>query len=355
MSRFRLIMLIIALPFCLSVSHGQGKLSALVFTDYAYNIQRDTALTNAVLGGAEGFHGFQFRRINLTYDAPVGEGFVTRVRLEADETALTSDGKVGLFVKDAYLAWKGVVGKHDLILGIQPTPAFEVSEGVWGYRSLEKTIMDLRGIVGSRDFGISLRGPIDPDGSVHYVVLAGNGSGNKPEGDKWKRFYARVGAKPMDGMDITVYGDLSSRPDILSPYTSGSVVNSVVTGGAFVGLTLAGKARIGVEGTLQSTMNGYDTGTELTARNRLGISVFGRWSASETIEIVGRYDFFDPNIHENAKKDTRGYVLGGISWSPSPNVAVIPNVLMETFEATTQRSIKSSLTGRLTVVWSVSQ
>lgn len=355
MSRFRLVLLIVSASLVPSVGLGQGRISAEVFLDYAYDIQRDTALTNAALGGVDGFHGFRFRRINLTYDAPVSGQFVTRVRLEADEDVLTNDGRMGVFIKDAYLAWKGVVGNHDLILGIQPTPAFQVSEAVWGYRSLEKTIMDLRGMAGSRDFGISLRGPIDPGGVLHYVVMFGNGSGNRPEGDTWKRFSARIGARPAEGMDITMYGDFNARPDILSTYTGKGVPNSSITGGAFVGLTIDGKARVGVEAALQSVMNGYDTGTELVARNRLGISVFARWTASESIELVGRYDFFDPNIHKNAAKDTRGFIVGGVSWSPAPNVAVIPNILVETFEATNQRSIKASLTGRLTVAWSVSQ
>lgn len=336
-------------------AQDRGTVSVLVFADYFYNLQRDTALTNAVLGGEEGYNAFQFRRIYLTYDHQLSKEFATRVRLEADEAALTSDGKIGLFIKDAYVTWKRMFGRQDLVFGIQPTPAFEVSERFWGYRSLEKTIMDLRGIVGSRDFGISLRGPIDAGGNIDYVVLVANGSGIRPEGDTGKRFYARVGAKPTDEMEITLYGDYSAQPDIVSAYSGGNVANSVVTGGAFIGLALAEKMRIGVEGVFQSTMNGYDTGTELLSRNKIGISVFARWAASETVEIIGRYDLFDPNVHTNATKDRRGYVVGGMSWSPSPNVAVIPNILIETFERTAQRSIKASMTGRLTVVWSVSE
>ena len=50
-------------------------------------------------------------------------------------------------VKDAWLKWKNIFSGSDLIFGISPTPAFDVSEGAWGHRYLEKTIMDLDGIV----------------------------------------------------------------------------------------------------------------------------------------------------------------------------------------------------------------
>lgn len=328
-----------------------GKMSVLVYADYVYNLQRDTSLTNAVLDGQEDFNAFQLRRVYLTYDHRISGEFVTRIRLEADEAARTSDGKTGVFLKDAYLKWSGVFGSHDLMIGIQPTPAFEISEAVWGFRSLEKTIMDLRGFVNSRDLGVSLRGPVDPGKSMHYVVFAGNGSGNRPEGDKWKRVYARLGARPVAGLDVTVTGDYSAGPGIISPYSGSRVSNSVLTGAAFVGVSIAEYAHFGVEGVLQSQLNGYDTGTRLTERNRLGISVFGRWTVTERVTLVGRYDFFDPNTHGNAQNDTRGYFLGGISWSPAANVEIIPNVQVETLESTSQRSYKPSVTGRLTMVW----
>lgn len=351
MSRVHGLVLLIGFSVFHAGAQNEGNVSVLVYADYLYSVQRDTSLTNAALNGEEGFNAFQFRRVYLTYDHRMSEEFATRVRLEADEAARTSDGRTAVFVKDAYLKWKGVFGRHDLMIGVQPTPAFEVSEEVWGFRSLEKTIMDLRGFVGSRDLGISLRGPVDPAGSVHYVVFAANGSGNRPEGDKWKRVYARLGARPVEGLDVTVTGDFSARPDIVSPYSGLNVKNSVLTGAAFLGVRVGENVHLGIEGVIQSRMNGYDTGIRLTERNMLGISVFGRWSATERITLVGRYDFFDPNTHTNTKDDTHGYFLGGISWSPGAKVEIIPNVQVETYEATGQRSYKPSVTGRLTVVW----
>jgi hypothetical protein len=353
MRRALLILLVMFPAVWNGFSQDKTKLSALVYADYFYDIQRDTGLTNAALPGVKEFNGFQFRRIYLTQDYVLSEEFVSRLRLEADEAALTSDGKIGVFMKDAYLTWKQVFGRNDIMFGIQPTPAFEVSEVSWGYRSLEKTIMDLRGIVSSRDFGISVRGPLNPAGTIYYVIFLANGSEGRPEGDKWKRYYARVGVQPVKGLDLTLYCDYSDRPKRVNPYTARNVTNSVVTGALFAGVTVTELMRLGIEGVVQSTLNGYDTGTQLTTSSRLGLSIFTRWAVSETIELMGRYDYFDPNTYSAVTNDTRGYFIGGVSWTPARNVAIIPNLQVETYETTSLRRYKASVTGRVTVVWSM--
>ncbi|MBI2619976.1 MAG: hypothetical protein HYW57_07830 [Ignavibacteriales bacterium] len=349
----RRVPLLLLLVLCGLEAYGQekGRVSFLAYADYFYHLQRDSGLTNVALNGSEGFNGFQFRRIYLTFDYAVLEGFQSRFRLEADESALTSDGKIGVFVKDAYLSWKNAFGRNDLTFGIQPTPAFETSEAAWGFRSVEKTIMDLRGLAGSRDFGIALQGTMDPAGRFGYWLLIANGTGNRPESDKLKRYYARIIIQPIEDITVTVYGDYNDRPDILSPYTGKGVSNSALTSAVFVGARPVERVRIGVEGVFQTTLNEFDTGLELTSRDRIGISAFARWTASEKLEFLGRYDYFDPNGHSSSTRDTRGYLIAGVAWSPAGNVRVIPNIQMETLETTVLRSYVPSVTGRVTLVW----
>ncbi len=140
-----------------------GKISGQFFVDYFYNISRDgnfSNFSNTAVDGAKDLNGFLLRRASLNYDKNISDKFSARFRLEADSKSNTSNDKIGVFVKDASLKWKNIFEGTDLILGIQPTPSFNVSEKYWGYRSLEKTIQDLRGFVPSRDFGIALRGKI---------------------------------------------------------------------------------------------------------------------------------------------------------------------------------------------------
>ena len=113
---------------------GAVKLSGLMFGDYFYNLDAMDAAEKDV-------HGLQFRRIYVTTDYTINSTFSTRFRLEADQAALSSNGKISVFVKDAYLKWKGVFSGSDLVVGMSPTPAFAVSEEAWGYRALEKTTL----------------------------------------------------------------------------------------------------------------------------------------------------------------------------------------------------------------------
>ncbi|MEX2117134.1 MAG: hypothetical protein WEB37_09610 [Bacteroidota bacterium] len=354
--RRALVLLPIVALFALQLGKSQdkGKLSLLAYVDYFYNIQRDPAFgsfSNTALSGGEAFQAFQFRRIYFTYDYTFTEDVSSRFRLEADQSALTSDGKIGVFVKDAYLRWKNVLG-NDVFLGIQGTPAFEVSEGAWGYRSLEKTIMDLRGAVSSRDFGVGVRGSFDNQGALGYWFMLGNGNNNKPENDKLKRYYGHVSVR-LRPIEVTLYADFNPRPEITNPFTGGRVGNSTLTTAGFVGFEPVPNIRLGVEGFIQMTPNAYNTGTSLRTRNGLGISGFLRWSFAERLEFVGRYDHFDPNTNSSAVGDSRGYVLAGVSWATIPNVQVIPNVQIETFEKSGTQSFESSITGRITVSWSL--
>src|SRR5512140_1114716 len=185
--------LVAALLVSTSSVWAQGKISGLAYGDYFYNVARDTAfaraaLPNSALTGEKSYQAFQFRRIFFTYDHDISEKFTARFRLEADQVSNTTDGKFGVAVKDAFLKWKNVFQGSDLIFGLQPTPEIDIVEAAWGYRSLEKTIVDLRGIAFARDLGLALRGKTDTSGVFSYWVQVGNGNNNKPENDKYKRY-----------------------------------------------------------------------------------------------------------------------------------------------------------------------
>ena len=350
--------LIFSLVICIEGIFGQsGKISGYMFGDYFYNIARDPAidsLSNTVLNGEKDFNGFQFRRIYFTYDYEISKTFDTRFRLEADQSANTSNGKIGVFVKDAYLKWNNIFEGSDLILGIQPGPAFEIAESIWGYRSLEKTILDLRGIVSSRDFGISLKGKFDNSGNLNYWVMVGNNSGNSPEIDKYKRFYGHLYFKPLKNISVTVYGDLKLRPS----FTANSITlnNNDITTAIFAGYSEKEKFSAGVESFLQLRENGYFepgiTNLIYQAKKTLGISVYGSYSFTPMTAAVLRFDHFDPNMDPDFESDSRNYFIFSFVYKPDPVVSIMPNVLIETYESATGNSYDTSVTGRITFYYS---
>jgi hypothetical protein len=358
---------------------AQGKFSGYMFGDYYYNVTRDPNIGSSNIAspaGTTAYQAFQLRRIYFTYDNDISEQFTTRFRLEADQGAATSTaaqsdaltgGKIGVFVKDAYLKWKNIFSGSDAIFGVQPTPAYDVSEAAWGYRSLEKTIMDLRGTVDSRDMGMSLKGKITGDGMLNYWLMLGNGAGTaKPETDKYKRYYAHVQIKPTTNLQATLYLDYKDMANILNSYTKSTVSNSAVTTALFLGYSEPFSYNIGVEAFLQSTSNALkDTvAKSYSSKSTMGFSVFGSFNIIPELAVVARYDNFNPSTDDKGKDPvavtagvangnlSRDYVIIGLSWKVDKNVSIIPNILYETYETPKGgKAIDASITARLTLYY----
>ena len=342
---------------------GQVKISGIVFGDYFYNAWRDTAVANGVTiknvatGGARDFSGFQFRRIYLTFDDDVTENISLRFRFEDDQIAAVSGGTNNLFVKDANLKWKNIFLGSDLTFGEQPTP-LEISEAAWGYRSLEKVQLDLRGIVTTRDLGISLRGRIDGGGNYNYWVIAGNNSNTGVESDKYKRYYASFQAKPFTNFQIWVYGDYAPQAPAVN---IGNKDKTTFADLASYGLK--DTYSIGLEGFSQSAAHSFQpkTGTitgEFESLLVQGLTFFGWYNFFPGFAVIARYDIYDPNTSSasNAKGDSRNLFIAGISWKADKSLSIQPNIEYETYEdkpasgSSPKVSYDPSITGRLTLV-----
>ncbi|MFA6469172.1 MAG: hypothetical protein WCW35_09750 [Bacteroidota bacterium] len=332
-----------------------SKFSGFMFGDFFYNIARDTSLAtfpNVSSTGARDMNGFQFRRIYFTYDNEISSTFSSRFRLEGTTGAP--------FIKDAFLKWSSIFSGSDLIFGIQSSPAFEVGESYWGFRSLEKTIMDLRGIAPARDFGVSVKGKLTSDGMVNYWVMFGNNSSINPETDKYKRFYAHIDLKPIERLRVTVYADYKMQAQINDPASTTApkktLGNNILTSSLFLGYAEKGSYSVGAEGFVQLSDNGYIHGSApvvVEGKTALGISLFGNYSLADDLTIVGRYDYFDPNTASASNTDLRQLLIAGASWNVDKNVSIIPNIEVEMYEeiqaGAGKRSIDPSITGRITV------
>jgi hypothetical protein len=338
-------------------SESTGKISGYMFGDYYYNILRDSTIeriSNKALSGIKDLQGFQFRRIYFTYDYKISDKFSTRFRLESQTIVGTSSTLFTTIVKDAYMKWNEIFDGSNLIFGIQPPPSFDITEDYWGHRSLEKTIIDLRGIASSRDFGLALRGKIISEGTINYWIMYGNGSVLESEGDKYKRAYAHIDLKPIENIRVICYGDYRFKPDKGYPsLTNQSFKNDALTTDLLVAYREVEIYSIGVESFLQVTYNDVVKAEQnvftVTNRNAVGVSVFGWYRLSDLLIGVGRYDFYDPNFSGNFKGDSRNYFIAGLSFILHPKVKITPNFLLETYETPVNGvSIDPSLTGRIT-------
>lgn len=331
----------------------KGRFSGFMFGDYYYNILRDenvASLPFANFKDSKDQNGFEFRRIYFTYDYQISPDFNTRFRLEVEQFSLLSNNKISAFVKDAYLQWKDIFHWADLIFGIQPTPTFDISEYVWENRHLEMTIVDLYGFIGSRDFGISLKGKINRDGTLNYHFMFGNGSGNRPEMDRYKTLYANLLYK----LNSNIYFNLSYYHKYQKPVQNRYFTNQFLKKdedllSIFFSYKHRDKFKIGFEGFYNFVRNNFnDSVAQLYYnRNMLGLTLFGILYFSNKFNFVARYDYFDPNILKDFTNDRRCLYLFGLNYKPVDKVYISPALLIETYERTTKKSYKPSVTSRL--------
>ena len=356
---FNLLVLSLLCVLSMEFAQAQGKFSGYMFGDWYYNVARDSAFTpphaapgKTALSGPKDLNGFQFRRIYFAYDNDISEKFTSRFRLEADQTAL-SGTKILPVVKDAYLKWKDIMSGSDLTFGIQPTTAFDISEGAWGYRMLEKTIIDLRGVVPSRDFGLSLRGKVDDGGMLNYWAMVSNGDGNSPNTSKYHRYAANIDVKPVDKLQIDVNVDYRALPSIndIKSTTAprATVSNSIMTLSGFVGYKDTDFS-LGAEVFSSSQANNFvDASGSQVSLTQFGFSLWGSYNLQSDLALVARFDQYDPNNSSDATGDARSYIIGGLSWKADKNVSIIPNIQYESYQAPASGSAPdASVNARIT-------
>jgi hypothetical protein len=343
-----------------------GKLWGYAFGDFLYKGHTNSFnMSNTQYGSTpKDFTSFEFRRIYLGYDYDISEHFATQLLLAYEGATFTSDGNRSVYIKSANLRWKNIFHNSDLVIGQMSTPTFATtSEPVWGYRSLEKTIMDLRKIGGSNDVGISLQGKLNDKGDFGYNLMIGNGSGAKPEADKYKKFYGDVYVKFIDQKIILDLGADNEWAQA-KPYQKNKTTYKALL--AYQTKMFA----IGLEAFQQVQKNNtiFTEAAPSTVKDTVnalasGVSIFARGAISKKLGYVLRYDYYNPDTKFNKNNlyaasytgvFTESLVLAGLDYTPIKNVHLMPNVWYDMYNnrnaAVNNLSIKSDdLAFRLTV------
>lgn len=324
----------------------QGKVIGQVFGDYMYAIKADTTVSNApntILNRKQNSNRFILRNFHLGYEYYFSPKVTARLLMDVDENSLTSDGKLSTFVKDAWIKWN-VIKNHNLIFGVQDVLQLNTCEGVWGHRYLEKSIADLRGLVGGREFGVSFRGSFE---KIGYGLMVANGNGLEPESEKYKRYFFDFEYKPIDNLNFQFYADLNTKPSI------GDYNRNEFSAGMVAGYTFAQKYTIGVDGYIRNAQNGYiglNSGADVKT---VALSTFAYAKLSDKDKLVFRYDFYEPNNNSESEGDIRGYIVAAYEYSPIPNFQISPNILIESYEKINSQSIDPSVWARITLSWTI--
>jgi hypothetical protein len=299
----------------------RGKISGLAFGDVYWNASGDPRHAYAVATGLDSgkvnidgsgrpitrdLNGVQIRRIYFQLDNDLSIRYATRLRLEVDGRSLTGDGKLTVFVKNAYLQAKSVWPRGDVYVGMLNTPAWEMAEEFWQYRAVEKTVGDFLGYAPASDLGLRASGFLDPDHHLGYSAMVGDGTGQRPETNRDKRVYL---ALPV------VAGNVRLEP--YADYENAPGARDRATYRAFAGFE-PGHAALGLE-AWDRVLHAPTRNVELRA-----LSVFGRWTASPSLAAFARWDVSDTVRVTGRVREH--LLIGGIDWQPFKDVHVIPNV-----------------------------
>jgi hypothetical protein len=292
---------------------GSGRFWGVMFGDFyikAHSDKLNRGGNNQYTGIPQDRNSFAFRRIYLGYDYNINSKFSAEILLAAEDdfpafnppNSATPGGdqlinnKETFYIKYADLRWKNIWKGTDLIIGEQPTPAFPLlSERIWSYRSIERTIADLRR-TNSYDLGIGLQGKFDPKtGNYGYNLLVGNGTSDKPASTGFRWFYGDVYAYFFDKrLVVDLYADYERLN-----WQPGWHHDRQMTKGFIAYTTPA--LTIGVEGFLntirndtKATMPGGGADTINTAAQGISLFVHGDLIKNK-LRFFVRYDGYTPN------------------------------------------------------------
>ena len=339
------------------------RLWGYAFGDFYYNAHADAANR----GGETNFNGvptyrnaFQFRRIYLGYDYDITKKFTAEVILASEPTANTSpsgttsisgsdnlaDNKMSFYIKNFDLRWKGVWSGTDFVIGEMLTPAFPLlTEKIWGYRSIERTIADFHR-TNAYDVGASLQGVFDPaTKNFGYNILIGNNStasllsaANANSGF-FKAFYGDVYAKFFNQtLVFDLYADYMQTAS--GTAVIGQQSRNMIKG--FVAYTTP-KITFGLEAYTQRIANGVTNTTTKAPENATvaAISIYAHGAIyKDKLGFFARYDGYNPDNSFNAA-DTytvntnqaaynpstkEHFYTAGLDFTPAKSVHFEPNI-----------------------------
>ena len=291
----------------------EGKLSGKVY----FNYNHDFSDRGGSYNGQS--NGFNFTRIYFGYDKDLDADFSIRFLMDVDNTK-DDNGKSAWrpFMKNAYLSMNcKLIPGSKWYFGMVGMPFVSVPESHWGYRSLAQMATDKQGWGSTADLGVGWKGKWQDQFQIEFAVANGAGYKN-PEADMFKLIELRPTAFLLEkALTLSAF---------LSYETQAADSNS------FIFSALAGYEhqlfRIGGEYSMRSVSAATDGAEDVSGNN---ISLWGVFNATDKLNLLARYDMYEPNADVDADKSA--LIVAGLDFHPIKNVRFIPNVQIQTFEA----------------------
>jgi hypothetical protein len=156
---------------------------------------------------------------------------------------------------------------------------------------------------------VELKGYADAGHKIGYSAMIGDGQGQKPETNRYKRLYLAIPLNPVHDFKIEPYVD----------YEHGVNGADKALYKLFAGYEFK-KAAIGGEAMTQVAHSRVAANTELR-----GFSAFARAMPMPTLGAFARFDRWIPNKRATNRLDS-DLIMAGVDWQPYKDVHVMPNV-----------------------------
>lgn len=309
-----------------------AKIFGEVFGDYYYKVASDTDNswgTTEFAKKSVDDQAFTLRRVYFGAKFQFSKNIIAKIMYEGtDGNLLTNGKKAAGNLKYAYLKFSNIWARGGtFVIGAQHTPTWSpFTEKIWAYRSIEKTIFDARKLGESNDVGATVTGHFDKDGNISYTLMIGNGRGQKPENNKYKKVYASINGKVFDKKILwEIYGDYED-------YDGDTSKTSIKV---FLGYQ-TDKITIGFEGgnQRQTAMGALDTvSNKKQDVIPLGFTGFIRGVlVKDKLNFFLRTDYFDNNSNSDDTY-TENFFVAGVDYTPVKNTHLMPNLWINTYSA----------------------
>ena len=250
---------------------------------------------------------FDLKRAYLSYSNNISDDLFFKIRYDVGRHA---DNRLTTFLKNAYVDYKCENGDK-LSLGLIGTNSYGVQEKNWGYRFIEKSVVDKYGMTNTADFGV---GYSKSFGKVKTSVQLLNGEGYKyadTDGNQSLYLSLLYGESRLDKNDGMNLGFVMNN----NPQDDDTNENLI----GFFGGWASNGLRLGLE------YNQFEV--EATDLTEEATSIYANYNLCEDWDLFFRHDINDLNVDDDVDADDLT-IIGGV-WNVTKGLMVAPNVYLQ--------------------------
>jgi len=247
--------------------------------------------------------GFDVKRGYLIVNHAFNDTWSANLTTDFNYVAL--DGETQLFVKNLYLQGK-FSDAFVFRAGAAPMPWIPYAEGFYGYRYVDKLIVDRLSFGTTADWGLNANGKL-ADGRVDYSVSAVNGGGfRNPTRTKRMDVEGRVGFSPIANTVIAIGGYSGT---LGKETETTKALHTADRGDAMIAYA-KGNNRLGAE---YFTARNWTTVLSPLEDKATGYSFWGSYGFTDKFSVFGRYDRAHPS-KDLDKALTDRFWNAGVQW-----------------------------------------